>query len=93
MTNFIAAIIIGLVLGVAGGLVLRSRQPAALWQAPVLALVGSLIAAGRGAAFGHAGYGWKKATLQVVLALGGVGVAVLLARRAPAPAATDKPAT
>lgn len=81
MTNWIFAIIIGVVIGVIGGFVLRSRSQQALWLSPVLAIVGALIAAALGAAFGHAGYGYKKAGLEVVLALVGVGVAAVMSRR------------
>jgi uncharacterized membrane protein (Fun14 family) len=52
-------------------------------MAPALAVVGALIAAGIGGAVGTANtYGWKKAALQIVLALVGAGVAAVLSRRA-----------
>lgn len=81
MVNWIAAIVIGVVIGGVGAVVFGRQQASARWMAPVFSVVGTLIAAGLGAAFGHAGYGWKKATLQVVLSLVGVGVAVVLTRR------------
>jgi uncharacterized membrane protein YeaQ/YmgE (transglycosylase-associated protein family) len=81
MVNWLAAIGIGIVIGGAAALILGRRSPSARWMAPVLSVVGALIAAGIAAAVGHAGYGWKKASLQVVLALVGAGVAALLARR------------
>jgi uncharacterized membrane protein YeaQ/YmgE (transglycosylase-associated protein family) len=49
-------------------------------MAPVLSIVGALIGAGLGAAFGHSGYGWKKAALEIVLALVGAGAAAVLER-------------
>jgi uncharacterized membrane protein YeaQ/YmgE (transglycosylase-associated protein family) len=80
MLNWLAAIVIGVVIGAIAAFVLGRRSARARWMAPLLAVVGALIAAGLGAAFGHGGYGWKKAALQVVLALAGAGVAALLDR-------------
>jgi hypothetical protein len=82
MTNFVVAIIIGVVIGAIGAVVLRRQFSIPLWLAPSGAVVGALIAAILGAALGHAGYGWKKALLQVVLAILGVVAAAVLARRA-----------
>src|SRR5215467_13247221 len=82
MTNWIAAIVIGVVIGVVAGQVLGRQSASARWMAPALSVVGALIAAGLGAAFGTASmYGWKKAALQIVLALVGAGAAALLSRR------------
>jgi uncharacterized membrane protein YeaQ/YmgE (transglycosylase-associated protein family) len=88
MVNYLAAVVIGVVLGVVGGVILRRQQPMALWLAPLFAVVGALVAAVLGATLGHAGYGWKKATLQVVLAIVGVVAAAFVARRS----ATGQPA-
>jgi hypothetical protein len=82
MVNFVVAVVIGIVIGGVGAAVLRRRAPIALWLAPALAVAGALVAAILGAALGHPGYGWKKATLQVVLAVVGVAAAAVLARRA-----------
>jgi hypothetical protein len=82
MTNFVVAIIIGIVIGAVGAVVLRRQYSIAVWLAPTGSVVGALVAAVLGAAFGHAGYGWKKALLQVVLAVVGVVAAAVLARRA-----------
>jgi uncharacterized membrane protein YeaQ/YmgE (transglycosylase-associated protein family) len=79
--HFVYATIIGLVIGAIGGFVLRSRAANAIWLAPVLAVVGSLIASALAAAFGNPGYGIKEFLLQVVLALAGVGVVFALASR------------
>ena len=85
MTNWIAAVVIGVVIGGIGGFILGRQSATARWMAPALSVVGALIAAGLGAAFGTAGmYGWKKAVLQIVLALVGVGVAAVLSRRTAA---------
>jgi uncharacterized membrane protein YeaQ/YmgE (transglycosylase-associated protein family) len=82
MTNWIAAIVIGVVVGGIAGFFLGRQSAAARWMAPTLSVVGALIAAGLGAAFGTASmYGWKKAVLQIVLALVGAGVAAVLSRR------------
>ncbi|MBO0867508.1 MAG: GlsB/YeaQ/YmgE family stress response membrane protein [Micromonosporaceae bacterium] len=83
-----AAIVIGIVIGGIGAAVLR-RAPNALWLAPVSSVVGALIAAVLGAILGHAGYGWKKAALQVVLAIVGVAVAAVVTRRAASSSPTS----
>ena len=86
--HFVYATIIGLVIGAIGGFVLRSRAANAIWLAPVLAVVGSLIASALAAAFGNPGYGIKEFILQVVLALAGVGAVYVLASRGSSAAAT-----
>jgi uncharacterized membrane protein YeaQ/YmgE (transglycosylase-associated protein family) len=86
--HFVYATIIGLVIGAIGGFVLRSRHANAIWLAPVLAVVGSLIASGLAAAFGDPGYGIKEFSLQVVLALAGVGAVYFLASRSGATTAS-----
>jgi uncharacterized membrane protein YeaQ/YmgE (transglycosylase-associated protein family) len=82
MTNYLIAVVIGIVIGGVGAVVLRRQAPSAVWLAPVLAVVGALLAAVLGATLGHADtYGWKKAALQIVLALVGVVVAAMVGRR------------
>ena len=88
--NFLFAVIIGVVIGGIGGFVLRSTSANAIWLAPVLAVVGALIAAVAAAIFGdQRDYGPKEIALQIVLALVGVGVTYFLANRAPK--TTDTP--
>jgi len=79
--NFVIAVLVGLVVGAIGGFVLRQKQSTALWLAPVLAIAGAVVASVLATALGDPGYGWKEATLQVVLALAGVGVVAFLAMR------------
>jgi uncharacterized membrane protein YeaQ/YmgE (transglycosylase-associated protein family) len=87
LLNFVAAIGIGLVIGIVGGFVLRGRSSSAMWMAPVLAVVGALIASGLAAMFGdRSDYGYKEGALQVVLAVVGVVVAYLLTGRGAAKA-------
>jgi uncharacterized membrane protein YeaQ/YmgE (transglycosylase-associated protein family) len=89
LLNFVAAIGIGLVIGIVGGLVLRGRGPSAIWMTPVLALVGALVASGIAAVFGdRRDYGWKEASLQVVLAIVGVGLSYFLAARSTSTTST-----
>jgi len=91
MVNFLGAIGIGLVIGLVGGFVLRSKQPNALWLAPVLALVGALIASVLARLFGDPeDYGWKEPILQVVLAAAGVAVTALLGRSKKAAPTTSE---
>lgn len=82
--NFLIAVVIGLVIGGAGGFLLRQKHPSAIWLAPVLSVAGSVIASILASAFGNnPGYGPREATLQVVLALVGVGVVFALGMRKP----------
>jgi hypothetical protein len=79
LLNFVAAIGIGLVVGLIGGYVLRSKRPNAIWLVPVLAVVGSLLASVITLILGDdRQYGWKEPILQVVLAVGGVVLAYVL---------------
>ncbi|MEV0716514.1 GlsB/YeaQ/YmgE family stress response membrane protein [Asanoa sp. NPDC050611] len=83
--NFLFAVIIGAVIGLAGGFALKSRQPNALWLAPALAVAGALVAALLALIFGDdRQYGWKEITLQIVLALVGVAATYYLGTRKPA---------
>jgi uncharacterized membrane protein YeaQ/YmgE (transglycosylase-associated protein family) len=83
--NFVIAIVVGLVIGGIGGFVLRQRLATAIWLAPALAVAGALVASILATLFGDPGYGWKEATLQVVLAVAGVAaVAVMATRRSSA---------
>lgn len=85
--NFVIAVVIGLVIGGVGGFLLRGRHSAALWLSPVLAVAGALIASVLASLFGDPGYGWKEATLQVVLAAAGAGAVAVIASRSSRSAA------
>jgi uncharacterized membrane protein YeaQ/YmgE (transglycosylase-associated protein family) len=91
--NFLFAVIIGVVIGLAGGFALRGRQPNAVWLAPALAVAGALVAAVLALIFGDdRQYGWKEITLQIVLAIAGVAVTYFLGTRNSAnTAATPAP--
>jgi hypothetical protein len=79
LLNFVVAVGVGLVIGVIGGYALKSKRPNAIWLAPVLALVGSLLASVLALMLGDdRQYGWKEPILQVVLAAGGVALAYVL---------------
>jgi uncharacterized membrane protein YeaQ/YmgE (transglycosylase-associated protein family) len=91
--NFLAAIGIGIVIGLIGGFALRGRQPNAIWLAPVLAVAGALVASILALILGDPeDYGYREPILQVVLAAVGVGVVAFLGSRNSSPAA-DAPAT
>ena len=61
LLNFVAAVGVGLVIGLIGGFMLRSKAANAIWLAPVLAIVGALVATGAAYVFGEpTGYGWKE---------------------------------
>jgi len=75
LLNFVAAVGIGLVIGIVGGFALRGRRANAVWLAPTLAVAGSLVASVLAVLIGDdRQYGWKEPILQVVLALVGVGL-------------------
>jgi hypothetical protein len=77
--NFLAAVVIGLVIGIVGGFALKGRFASAIWLVPVLALGGSLAASVLALIFGDdRQYGWKEPILQVVLALAGVVAAYFI---------------
>ena len=78
MINFLAAIGIGVVIGLIGGYVLREKHPNAMVLAPALAVGGAVIASILALIFGEPSYGWKEPILQVVLAAVGVGVVAYL---------------
>ncbi len=85
LLNFVAAIAIGLIVGLAGGFFLRGRAANAMWLAPVLAIAGTLVAAVLALLLGDdRQYGWKEASLQVVLAVVGVAITYVLAGRTSA---------
>jgi len=79
LLNFVAAVGVGLVVGLIGGFMLRSKAANATWLAPVLAIVGALVGSGAAYFFGEpSGYGWKEAAVQVVLAVVGVGIVAVM---------------
>jgi uncharacterized membrane protein YeaQ/YmgE (transglycosylase-associated protein family) len=82
LLNFVGAIAIGLVIGLIGGFMLRSKAANALMLGPVLGIVGALIASGAAYFFGEPDYGWKEMALQVVLAVVGVGAVAVMGGRA-----------
>jgi len=94
LINFVAAIGIGVVIGLIGGFWLRGKQPNAIWLAPVLAVVGALIASTLAVTIGNGeDYGWKEPILQVVLAAAGVAVVAFLSSRNSASTGSTTPAS
>lgn len=82
LLNFVAAIAIGLIIGLVAGFILRGRSANAIWMAPLLAVIGAVLASGLAYQFGdRRDYGYKEAALQVVLALAGAGITALMGRR------------
>jgi uncharacterized membrane protein YeaQ/YmgE (transglycosylase-associated protein family) len=86
LLNFVAAVGVGLVIGLIGGFMLRGKAANATWLAPVLAIVGALVGSGAAYIFGEpSDYGWKEAAAQVVLAVVGVGLVSVMGGRAQKP--------
>lgn len=80
--NFVIAIVVGAVIGAVGWFFIREKQSNAIWLAPLLGIAGALLASVAAAIWGSSPtYGWREATLQVVLAIVGVGVLAFLALR------------
>lgn len=87
--TYLWAVIIGVVVGAVGWYLIRDRQQNAIWLAPVLGVVGAVVASILASVFGSSSaYGWKEALAQVVLAAVAVGALVYMARRRTADAAT-----
>ena len=77
--NFLAAVGIGLVIGIVGGFALKGRFASAIWLVPVLAVGGSVAASVLALIFGDdRQYGWKEPILQVALAIAGVAAAYFI---------------
>ncbi|HET8657498.1 MAG TPA: hypothetical protein VFM55_00690 [Micromonosporaceae bacterium] len=79
--NFVFAVIIGVVVGAIGYFVTREKDRNAIWLAPLLGVVGAVLASIIATVVGDPGYGFKEATLQVVLAVVAVGALAFLATR------------
>jgi uncharacterized membrane protein YeaQ/YmgE (transglycosylase-associated protein family) len=80
--NYLFAVIIGAVIGGAGGYLLRDKHARAMVLAPVLSIAGTLIASVLATLFGdRRDYGWKEISLQVVLALAGVAIVYFMGSR------------
>ncbi len=91
--GYLMAVVIGVIVGAVGWYLIKDRQANAIWLAPVLGVVGGVIASILASIFGHPGYGWKEAVLQIVLAAVAVGALVYMAKRQVAePAAPTGPA-
>lgn len=91
--NFLAAVVIGVVIGLAGGLYARSKQANAIWLAPVAAIVGAVLASVLATTLGDpADYGWKEKLLQVILALVAAGAVLTPALRGGGAATASEPA-
>jgi uncharacterized membrane protein YeaQ/YmgE (transglycosylase-associated protein family) len=86
--NYVFAIVIGAVIGAAGGYFLRSKQANAIWLAPVLSIVGAVLASVLATMLGDPGYGFKEVGLQIVLAAVGVGIVYALSTRSQASASS-----
>lgn len=86
--NFVAAVGIGLVIGLIAGFLLKGRSPNAIWMAPVLAVVGAVLASVLALMFGDTtDYGWKEPIVQVVLALAGAASTYFIGGRKDSAAA------
>lgn len=79
--NFVIAVVIGVVAGAIGYFVIREKDRNAIWLAPLLGVVGAVLASILASIFGDPGYGFKEATLQVVLAVVAVGALAYFATR------------
>ena len=76
--NFVVAVVIGAVIGVAAWYLLPAKRPGAMWIGPVAGAVGAVVASIIATAVSEPGYGIKEIALQVALAVVAVAVTMFL---------------
>lgn len=76
--NFVVAVVIGAVIGVAAWYLVPAKRPSAMWIGPVAGAVGAVVASAIATAVSDPGYGIKEIALQVALAVVAVAVTMFL---------------
>ncbi|HEX6685331.1 MAG TPA: hypothetical protein VF062_21250 [Candidatus Limnocylindrales bacterium] len=82
--NYVVAVVIGAVIGLAAWFLLPAKRPSAIWIGPVAGAVGAVVASVIATAVGQPGYGLKEVALQVALAAAAVAATMFLPTRQPA---------
>jgi len=82
--NFVVAVVIGAVIGVAAWYLVPAKRPNAMWIGPVAGAVGAVVASIIATAVSDPGYGIKEIALQVALAAVAVAVTMFLPTKQPA---------
>ncbi|WP_117213877.1 GlsB/YeaQ/YmgE family stress response membrane protein [Allorhizocola rhizosphaerae] len=70
--NFVVAVLIGAVIGLAAWFLVPAKRPSAIWIGPVAGAVGAVIASAIATVVSAPGYGIKEIALQVALAAAAV---------------------
>ncbi len=82
--NFVAAVVIGAVLGLAAWYLVPAKRPGAMWIGPVAGAVGAVLASVIATAVSEPGYGIKEIALQVALGAAAVAATMFLPAGKPA---------
>jgi uncharacterized membrane protein YeaQ/YmgE (transglycosylase-associated protein family) len=76
--NFVVAVVIGAVIGLAAWYLVPAKRPGAIWIGPAAGAVGAVLASIIATVVSEPGYGIKEIALQVVLAAAAVAVTMFL---------------
>lgn len=76
--NFVVAVLIGVIIGLAAWFLVPAKRPSAIWIEPVAGAVGAVVASVIATVFGNPGYGIKEIALQVALAAAAVVATMFL---------------
>lgn len=82
--NFVAAVVIGAVIGLAAWYLVPAKRPGAIWIGPAAGAVGAVLASIIATTVGNPGYGIKEIALQVALAATAVAATMFVPTRQPA---------
>ena len=82
--NFVAAVVIGAVIGLAAWYLVPAKRPSAIWIGPAAGAVGAVVASIIATATSTPGYGIKEIALQVALAVVAVAVTMFIPAKQPA---------
>lgn len=83
--NFVVAVLIGVIIGLAAWFLVPAKRPGAIWIAPVAGAVGAVVASIIATVVSAPGYGIREIVLQVALAAAAVGATMFVPTRSAAP--------
>jgi uncharacterized membrane protein YeaQ/YmgE (transglycosylase-associated protein family) len=82
--NFVVAVLIGVIVGLAAWFLVPAKRPSAIWIGPVAGAVGAVVASVIATLVSAPGYGIREIALQVVLATAAVVATMFIPTGAPA---------